>query len=180
VLIENCFGIIYHLRPRRFIAQNVMAMGMLLLFIVLVPITIIAGTVPSLAIAVLQNTPLGHMSGSITNMIEYLGGLIASYVLFQAIYLIVPNKRIRFRNSWCGAVLAALLLQLYLIFFPLYVEYFLTGIVAAVGSALILLIFLYYFAIILFLGAEINAFTAEKVSVTPNLVTLVHEATAEE
>ncbi|TMD69226.1 MAG: YihY/virulence factor BrkB family protein [Chloroflexi bacterium] len=180
VLIENCFGIIYHLRSRRFIAQNVMAIGMLLLFIVLVPIAIIAGTVPSLAIAALQNTPLGNMSGSITNVIEHLGGLIASYVLFQAIYIVVPNKRIRFRNSWRGAVLATLLLQLYLAFFPMYVEYFLTGVVAAVGSALILLIFFYYFAMILFLGAEINAFTAEKVSVTPNLVTLVHEATAEE
>ena len=173
VLVENCFGIIYHLRSRGFFAQNVMAIGMLLLFIVLVPIAIIAGTVPSLAIAVLQNTPFGHMSGSIADVINHLGGLIASYVLFQAIYSIVPNKRIRFHNSWRGAVLAALLLQLYLIFFPLYVEQFLTGIVAAVGSLLILLIFFYYFAIILFLGAEINAFTGEKVRVTPDLVTLV-------
>src|SRR5207302_4832741 len=132
-----------------------------------------------LAIAVLQNTPFGHMSGSIADVINHLGGLIASYVLFQAIYSIIPNKRIHFRNSWRGAVLAALLLQLYLIFFPLYVEQFLTGIVAAVASVLILLIFFYYFAILLFFAAVINAFTGEKVRVTPNLVALVHEATTE-
>ena len=40
---------------------------------------------------------------------------------------------------------------------------------------LILLIFFYYFAMILFLGAEVNAFFADGVRVTPyNLTMMVH------
>jgi uncharacterized BrkB/YihY/UPF0761 family membrane protein len=107
-----------------------------------------------------------------------VGGLIAGYILFQAIYMIVPNQKISFRNSWPGAVVAAVLLELYLALFPLYVTYFLGSLAGALGL-LILLIFFYYFAMILFLGAEVNAFFAEGVRNTPyDLVTLVHLVTS--
>ena len=173
VLIEDCFGIIYHLRPRKFIAQNVTAIGMLILFIVLIPISIGAGALTALAISLLP----GQFSGGIVNVIQFLTGYLAAYLLFQAIYIIIPNQKIRFRKSWLGAATAALLLQLYVVFFPLYIEHFLSGLVAAIGSVVILLIFFYYFSMILILGAEINAFFAEGIKPTPNLVTLVSTKT---
>jgi membrane protein len=169
VLIENCFGIIYHLRPRKFIAQNVTAIGMLILFIVLIPVMIGAGALPTLLRSLLP----GLFSGIIVTVLDYLGGILAAYLLFQAIYIIVPNQKIRFRNSWRGAVVAAVLLQLYVVFFPLYIQHFLSGVAAAIGSVVILLIFFYYFALILLLGAEINAFFAEGIMPTPDLVTIV-------
>ena len=44
---------------------------------------------------------------------------------------------------------------------------------------LILLIFFYYFALILFLGAEVNAFFAQGLRETPqDLVTMVHTMTS--
>lgn len=173
VLIENCFGIIYHVHPRKFIRQNIMAIGMLILFIVLIPISIAGSTLTPLLISFLQTNSPVHIPGSISNVMNYLGGLLAAYVLFQVIYIMVPNKKIRFRNSWIGASVAALLLELYVVFFPLYIEHFLTGIAAAVGSAVILLIFFYYFALILLLGAEINAYFAEGVMTNLDLITLV-------
>lgn len=151
VLIEDCFGIIYHLRPRKFIAQNVTAIGMLILFIILIPIMVGAGTVPALVIALLPS----HVSGITVDVFDFVGGWIAAYLLFQTIYMVVPNRKIRFRNSWLGAVLAGLLLQLYLVFFPLYIEHFLTGIAAAIGSVVILLIFFYYFALIFSWGQRL-------------------------
>src|SRR5512146_938182 len=42
VTIENCFGIVFRLRGRNVIRQNIMAIGMLLLYIVLVPIVFLA------------------------------------------------------------------------------------------------------------------------------------------
>jgi len=169
VLMENCFGIIYHIRPRTFIAQNVTAIGMLILFIVLIPVSIGAGALTALAISLLP----GQFSGGIVNVIQFLVGYLAAYLLFQAIYIIIPNQKIRFRKSWLGAATAALLLQLYVVFFPLYIEHFLSGLAAAIGSVVILLIFFYYFAMILILGAEINAFFAEGVMTTFDLVTIV-------
>jgi membrane protein len=169
VLMENCFGIIYHKRPRTFIAQNITAMGMLILFIVLIPISIGAGALTVLAISLLP----GQFSGGIVDVIQFLAGYLAAYLLFQAIYIIIPNQKIRFRKSWLGAATAALLLQLYVVFFPLYIEHFLSGLAAAIGSVIILLIFFYYFSMILILGAEINAFFAEGVMTTFDLVTIV-------
>ncbi len=176
VLMEDCFGIIYHIHPRTFIAQNFTAIGMLILFIVLIPISIGAGALTALAISLLP----GQFSGGIVDVIQFLAGYLAAYLLFQAIYIIIPNQKIRFRKSWLGAVTAALLLQLYVVFFPLYIEHFLSGLAAAIGSVVILLIFFYYFAMILIVGAEINAFFAEGVMTTFNLVTIVSTKTEKE
>jgi len=176
VLMEDCFGIIYHIRPRTFIAQNVTAIGMLFLFIVLIPVSIGAGALTALVTSLLP----GQFSGGIVNVIQFFAGYLAAYLLFQAIYIIIPNQKIRFRKSWLGAATAALLLQLYVVFFPLYIEHFLSGLAAAIGSVVILLIFFYYFAMILILGAEINAFFAEGVMTTFDLVTIVSTKTEKE
>lgn len=106
--------------------------------------------------------------------------MFISWVLFEAIYTVVPNQHISFRNSWLGALVAAVLLQVYLtLFFPFYVTHFLGSYTGTAGFALILLFFFYYFAVILLLGAEINAFYAEGVHATPdNLVVMVHTMTS--
>jgi membrane protein len=180
ILIEGCFDIIYHIRPRSIIPQNAMAFAMLLLFIILVPIMVFAAAAPALVFSILQSTPIGQIPGIklVFSLGGILGGLIAAYILFQAIYIVVPNQKISFRNSWLGAVVAAILLQAYLIFFPLYVARFLTGYAGQTLGIVILLIFFYYFAVILFLGAEVNSFK-EGVKATPiDLVTLVHDFTS--
>jgi membrane protein len=180
ILIEGCFDIIYHIKPRSIIPQNAMAFAMLLLFIILVPIMIFAATGPALVFSILQHTPIGQIPGIklVFSLGGILGGLIAAYILFQAIYIVVPNQKISFRNSWLGSVVAAILLQAYLILFPLYVARFLTGYASQALGLVILLIFFYYFAVILFLGAEVNAFK-EGVRATPSdLVTLVHDVTS--
>ncbi len=176
ILIEGCFDIIYRVRPRTLIPQNIMAIGMLLLFIVLVPIMIFASTGPALVLSILQKTPLSLIPGSpvIFGLGGILGSLLVSFVLFEAIYIVVPNQRISFRNSWLGAVFAAILMQIYLTLFPLYAARFLGGYVGQAGFAVILLAFFYYFAVILLFGAEINAYFSEGVRPIPNdLVTFV-------
>jgi membrane protein len=180
ILIEGCFGIIYHVRQRKFIQQNLMALGMLVLFIILIPVMIVAAAAPTFILSLIQNIGLSFPGGGfLAYILGIVGGLIAAYILFQAIYIVVPNQKISWRNSWLGSVVAAVLLQIYLILFPLYVAHFLTGYAASISSIIILLIFFYYFAVILMLGAEVNAFFAEGITSTPtDLVTLVHISTS--
>ncbi len=160
ILLETCFCIIYRVRPRTFLRQNLMAIGMLLVFIILVPIMVFAGSVPALAFSLLQHTPLGQLP-LLASAAGFLGGLIASFILFEFIYVVVPNLHIRLRHGWLGAVVGAVALQIYLLLFPLYASHFLVGVAGAVGLTAILIVFFYYFALILLLGAEINAFFAE-------------------
>jgi hypothetical protein len=149
------------------IRQNLMAIGMLLVFIILVPIMVFAGSIPALAFSLLQNTPLGR-NALLASAAGFLGGLIASFILFEFIYVVVPNLHIRLRHGWLGAAVAAVALQIYLLLFPLYASHFLNGLAGAIGLAAILIVFFYYFAVILILGAEINAFFAEGVRPIPN------------
>lgn len=167
ILLETCFCIIYHVRPRPIIRQNLMALGMLLVFIILVPIMALASSIPTLAFSILQSAVRGD-SPLLANAAGLLGGLIASFILFEFIYVVVPNQHIRLRHGLLGAVVAAVALQIYVLLFPLYASHFLTGVAGTVGFTAILIVFFYYFAVILLLGAEINAFFVEGVRPIPN------------
>jgi membrane protein len=183
ITIEKCFDLIFHVPPRTALRQNIMALGMLLLFVVLVPIMVVASAIPALVISLVQKTALASIPG--INVLFSLGGILSSllvaWLLFEAIYIVVPNQKIRFSHSWRGAVVAAVLLQIFLTLFPLYVARFLGGYAGQAGFAVILIVFFYYFAVILLLGAEINAFFAEGIRATPDdLAVMVHKMTSQE
>jgi membrane protein len=181
VSIEGYFSIIYHTRQRTVVRQNIMALVMLLLFIILIPLMVFASSIPAIVQSILQATPLHQIPGYgfIFTAIGILTGLVIAWILFEAIYIVVPNQHISFRNSWRGAVLAAVALSIYLYLFPFYVTHFLRNDTGQVGFAVILLFFFYYFAVILLVGAEINAFFAEGIRATPEpLTTMVHQYTS--
>ncbi len=159
VVIEDYFDVIYHTIGRPFWRQNLIAFVMLLIFIVLTPFMLFASS---------------------TGLRGLVSALVASWLLFEAIYLIIPNQNISLRNSWIGALIAAILLQVYVALFPFYVRHFLGSYTGNAGFAIILLLFFYYFAVILLLGAEINAYFIEDIRGTPtNIAGLVHRATLE-
>src|SRR6266566_5020612 len=126
ISIENYFDIIYHTRPRDVIRQNIMALAMLLLFVILIPLMVFASSIPALVQSLLT-TFLGNFQGRalIFGLIGILASLFFAWILFEAIYIVVPNQHISFRNSWRGAVVAAVALQIYLVVFPFYVSHFL-------------------------------------------------------
>lgn len=179
IFMEGCLDIIYHVRPRGVLAQNLMSIAMLLLFVLIFPIAVVGSAAPAFVFSLLQQTAFSQIPGSnlVVGLGGMLGGLIAWYMLFQVIYIVVPNQKISFRESWLGAVVGSVLLEMYLILFPLVVAHFF-GIFAGTLGLLILLIFFYYFAVILFLGAEVNAFVKGVREMPTDLVTMVHMMTS--
>jgi membrane protein len=104
LLIEQCFNIIYRTHARPSIRQNIVAISMLLPFIILIPVMIAASSAPAIITAILKNTPAGHapFSSLLFNLLGFLGSLLAGWILFQAIYMVVPIQRISFPRSWLG------------------------------------------------------------------------------
>ncbi len=188
-LMEVCFDVIYQLRPRRFLQKNLIAIAMLILFIILIPVLALASTVPGVVASVLQSSPINPNPGFLDRLGGIISSLLVSFVLFEAFYVFIPNRAEtlggvmnkasviqRMRASWMGAAVAAVALQILLIFFPLYVQYFMKGYVGQIGLALVLLAFFYLFAVILLLGAEVNAFFAEGIRPTrTNLITRANQ-----
>ncbi len=155
--MEDCFAIIYHTPTRSFWQQNLMALVMLLIFILLIPVMLLTSSI---------------------GLRGFISGLLASLILFQAIYMIVPNQKISWRKSWRGTLVATIALQVYIALFPLYIHHFLGSYTGNTGFAIILLLFFFYFALILLIGAEVNAFYAEGVRAKPqNIAAMVHTAT---
>ncbi len=187
ISIEGYFDIIYRTNPRKFIAQNVMAFLMLLLYVVLIPLMIFAASVPALLLVLVQNSALSNIpgvtplakNGLLVSAASIFGSLLVSWILFEVIYLVVPNQKISFKNSWVGAVVGAILLQLFLLLFPFYITHFMGNYTGEAGFAVVFLLFFYYFAVILLLGAEINAYFSEGVQPLPdNLATMLRKASA--
>jgi membrane protein len=162
VVLENCFGVIYRVPSREFLRQNLMALGMLALYLTLVSVIILTWTVPSAILPLLEDVFRSATLHALTIFLSYLTAMIAAFVLLCAMYYVVPNRRMRAKQVWPGAVVATLLLALYELLFPTFVSLYLRpnnyGAVAA--FAIVSLFFFYYVGFILLLGAELNAWIA--------------------
>jgi uncharacterized BrkB/YihY/UPF0761 family membrane protein/membrane-associated phospholipid phosphatase len=176
-LMEACFDVIYHLPPRPFLRRHIVALGMLGIFVVFEPIIILAAIAPTLILSLAHVLPPGNISDSnlIYQIASFVGGIILSLILFQAIYVLVPSRHIRFqtiglhiRNSWRGTLIAAGVLQLSFLIFRIYTSSSLSYYIGDLGFILIMLIYFYLFTLILLFGAEINAFFAEGIRVPRN------------
>ena len=159
VTLEGFFGIVFRLPSRNAIRQRVMAVLMLLLYAILVPCIILASTVPfALArfLAISQKTAYGAILLQVTGL---LVAFVAATLLFGAIYVVVPNRKINVRQVWQGTLVTAALSVLYQVVFPIYATHMLlnNGYGALVGLLTVLLAYFYYLAFIVLLGAEINA-----------------------
>ncbi|HEU5439761.1 MAG TPA: YihY/virulence factor BrkB family protein [Ktedonobacterales bacterium] len=178
--LENVFGVIFRLRGRDALHQRLMAIGMLLLYAVLVPLIVLASVVPPLVLRVLaigSDNPVGAF------LIQAAGlgvSLLVGIVLFGAIYIVVPNRPVRIREVWIGTLVAAVLLVLYELLFPIYESMFLKpgNLGSTVGFAVVILAFFYYLAFILLLGAEINSWAAGQRETSAPIDAILHEVQA--
>ena len=165
VAIDQVLTIIYRTHQRSFIIQNLVAIGMLILFIIFMIFIFIIAGIPAFVINALPNQN-GAQFGI------FIGGIAISiflaFIFFMLVYLIVPNKKMKGRHMWCGALLAAFLLDVFVILFPLYIRRFMNSFIGLIGFAVILITFFYYFAVILILGAQVNAYFFERIQPLPN------------
>jgi YihY family inner membrane protein len=163
ISIDRCLTIIYRVEERKMIKKYILAIGMLFLFLILIPLMMGASSAPSLLLNVIPTA--GRRFG--TYIAGLLLSLLFSFILFEFIYLIIPNKKMTFKQTWCGSIIAAGALQLFMILFPLYVKKCMSSYTGQIGFAIILLLFLYFAAIILILGAQVNAFFFEHIQPLP-------------
>jgi membrane protein len=84
-------------------------------------------------------------------------------LLFAAIYKILPDVKVRWKNVWLGAAAAALLFSVGRFLLGLYLGRSSFGSVyGAAGSFVVILFWIYYSAQILFFGAEFTQVTARR------------------
>ena len=162
ITLEDCFSIIYRMPSRSLRGQNLMALGLLLLYIVLVPFFFLLSIIPTAIISRLDASKYGGLAGALLSISALVGTVIVAMTIFGILFLIIPSRRPQWAHIWPGTLMTSLLLMLYEKIFPLY-----TGLIlrpenfgSIAGFAIVIVIFYYYLAFILLLGAELNSWLA--------------------
>jgi membrane protein len=179
ITLENCLGIVFRLRGRDPVHQNRMAFGMLLLALLLVPVVFLVSLLPGDLIELIDPHGRSPVAGVLGEGARLLLSFAGALLLFGLLYALVPNRPRRWRTwqrNGKGTVVAAVLLLLYEGGFRLYQQHVLHadnyGTIA--GFALVTLLFLYYLALIILLGAEINSWAAGQRETAADLSGILH------
>lgn len=159
--LSTVFQPIFQVKGRDFLPEKLIDIGMIFVFVFLMLVIIVATTASSVLNQLFSNVPLPP--GWAQFAIGVAISLLAAFLLFATIYLVFPNTapRFKFHNVWPGSLLAAVLFQILSFIFPLYTAHaHFTRYGALLGQVLILTAWIYFFALITIIGAEVVAYKA--------------------
>ncbi|MFI5282097.1 MAG: YihY/virulence factor BrkB family protein [Candidatus Dormibacterales bacterium] len=166
--MENGFAAIYRTRSRSLGKSVFMSVGMVFLLVVLGGVMLLSTTFLSLP-SDLPYLPdlLAHRAIDVA--LHAALGAGVGFLLFLAIYIVVPNRRDRFAAVWPGAALAGVLFEALSLSFPLYVRLTRTGATYGKTFGLLFLLMLYFYGlgIVTMIGAEVNSMRDKSASVQP-------------
>jgi membrane protein len=154
--MEQAFDVVLHCGRRPFIRQKLMALGMMAVFSVLALI----GVGTSVLLPLLKQVPGVPTSviDLLDSPLQFVVGVVSGFVLFFAIYYIVPNRRLPVSHVWPGALLAGVGFKLLTLVFPLYIK--LNSGINQFGASfaflLVTLAFFFFLGLITMLGIELN------------------------
>ena len=145
--VTHLMAIMRHVKARAASLGLVAALGFLLLISL-----VISALLTALGTCIDAHFPFGHVSLSVLNLV--ISFLLTS-VLFAAIYKILPDTRLEWRDVGVGAVATAFLFEVGKSLIALYIGS--SAVVSSYGAAgglIVLLLWIYYSAQIFLLGAE--------------------------
>jgi membrane protein len=165
--LQTALNAIWRVKPRPgtsvrvFVVQRLISFGL----VVGVGFLLLVSLLVSAALAAL-NRYLGHIFPALTALWEAGNVLVSLFVitlLFAMVYKILPDVRLRWRDVWIGALVTAGFFSVGKQLIGLYLG---TSSVAssfgAAGSVVVLLVWVYYSAQVVLLGAEFTRFYVER------------------
>ena len=157
--MDRAFAHVYGVRPRGLLPQRLMSIGMVLLFTVLIGLDVASSSVLPGVKHLGGFIPAVLTVAAVAFALQLVVGLAAGFVLFTTVYFVVPNRRQRWSEVLPGAALAAGLLELVTLLFPLYLS--LNHRLAAYGQTFgllfVLMTFFFFLGLITMAGAELNS-----------------------
>lgn len=88
-------------------------------------------------------------------VLEFIGSMIVTTVLFAAVYKVLPSESIAWRDVWIGAAVTALLFWIGKFLIGLYIGHSaMASSFGAAGTIVVTIVWVYYSAQVFFLGAE--------------------------
>jgi membrane protein len=162
------FNRFYGAPDRDYRGEIVMSLTMMVVYFILITVSVLATGISTFLVS-LSDRVLPFDIPGFAVAIGWLVSLGSAILMFLAVYRFVPNTPLTLAEVWRGAVLASILFLLLNQAFPLYLRLFGGGFEAykTLGLFLLLMTWFYCLAMILVIGAELNAFLAGHPSATP-------------
>jgi membrane protein len=157
--MDRAFAHVYRVRPRGFLAQRLMSVGMVFIFTALVGLDIGSALVLPLLKDLVGYVPLAMTRGALGLVMQVLVGTLVSFVFFATSYYVVPNRKSTWREVLPGAATAGILLELVTLVFPIYVSLNsgLQRYGQTFGLMFVLMTFFFFMGLITMLGVEVNS-----------------------
>jgi membrane protein len=136
------------LREKLFSFGMVLAVGFLML------VSLALTGVSQALLGVLKEVPV--VGGVFGYVLGLLVTVSLSTLVFALLFKYLPNTRVRWRDVWLGALLTAIIWEIAKRLLALYIDYTSRSFSAygAIGTLLVLMIWVYFSSQVLFLGAE--------------------------
>jgi membrane protein len=162
VELQNALNRVWDVEPdpergglRRLISQRVMSFGMLLTIVFLLLVSLVVSTALSAFGDALGAMLPAAFSGIMLQTFNFVVSLGVITLLFALLLKYVPDARIQWRDVWVGAAVTAVLFTVGQFALGIYLGQSEPGTAfGAAGALALLLVWIYYSAVILFLGAE--------------------------
>ena len=136
---------------KRFITKRFLSLGMVLgiAFLLLVSLALTS------ALSAVGDRIFGGSGSAIAQVLNFVLSFAVVTLLFAAIFKILPDAKIAWRDVWVGAVVTAVLFVIGKFLIGLYIGQSDPGnAFGAAGSLAVLLVWIYYASVIVLLGAE--------------------------
>jgi membrane protein len=157
--MDVAFAHVYGVRPRGILRQRLMSVGMILVFTALVGLDVGSALVLPVLKGLAGYIPLTMTSGAVGLASQLFVGTVLLCAFFATTYFVVPNHMSKWREVIPGALVAAVLLELVTLVFPLYVSLnsSLQKYGQTFGLMFVLMTFFFFLGIVTMVGVEVNS-----------------------
>jgi YihY family inner membrane protein len=162
--LDTAFCRIYHVRCRGWLEQKRFSIVMLVVVLLFMAATVAVPTIQSLLRSSAEDLPFG-LSGvdGLIYALALIAGLLLLFGILCVIYWSVPNRSVPWRAIWPGAAFATIAIGIVDYAFPFYLAN--VNSIARFGTTfvfvLIVLIWFYALALLVLIGATVNAMRFE-------------------
>lgn len=166
--IQNSLNHVWGVQPRpdqallKFLTDRLFSFGMILIIGFLLMVSLVISSLVT-ALTNLISVDLFGLMEVILRITDFLISLGIITVLFAALYKILPDAEIRWKDVWVGALVTAILFVIAKFLLGLYFSYSNpASIYGAAGSIILIMLWTTYSALILLYGAEFTQIYARR------------------
>jgi membrane protein len=185
--LQSSLNTIWHVKPdprvggvKNFVGHRILSLGMILAIAFLLLVSLAVSAALSAFGGFLSGFLPQGFSGAVLHGVEILVSLGIVAALFAAMFKVLPDAKIRWRDVWIGAFITAILFTVGKFLIGLYLGH--SGAATAYGAAgslVLIVLWINYSSLIFLFGAEFTAVWAETHSGTvqpkPGAVKVVTE-----